>query len=233
MNPPLLALNGIIRRYGAITAVGRINVTVAAGQRLAITGPNGAGKSTLLGLIDGTVTATSGKVIYDGTDITTWPTHRRARAGIARVFQHPQVAARHTVLGNILLGVHRHHRTGTALLPPRRAAARLMREMTLHLADQTGLRTVGTHLAGHLSYGHRRQLDLAMALAGQPRLLLLDEPTAGLSDHETERITRMLSALPDTMTVLIVEHDPAVAARITTTTLQLNAGQPTAEGGPA
>ncbi|MEU8007226.1 ATP-binding cassette domain-containing protein [Catellatospora sp. NPDC049111] len=230
---PLLDLSGVIRRYGSLTALGRLNLTVTAGQRLAITGPNGAGKSTLLGLIDGTIAATSGKVHYDGIDITAWSTHRRARAGIARVFQHPHVSARHTVLGNILLGVHRHHRTGTRVLPLSPAAARLLRELALDLADQTGLRAVATHLAGHLSYGHRRQLDLAMALACRPRLLLLDEPTAGLSPDETARLTTLLAALPDTLTVLIVEHDADVVARIATSTLHLDAGQSRPRGGAA
>ncbi len=221
----LLHLHGISRRYGTLTALNTVTLTVHPGDRLAITGPNGAGKSTLLGVIDGTIAATHGTVTLDGRDITRWPVHRRAAAGITRVFQHPMIADRHTVLGNVLVAVRRRQRLAHRSFPLRPAVARILAAWSLDILGQAGLHDRAHTPAGQLAYGHRRQLDLAIALANQPQVLLLDEPTAGLSAAETEHITSLLRQLPTTLTVVLVEHDPDVVNAIATRAVTLQDGR--------
>jgi branched-chain amino acid transport system ATP-binding protein len=222
----LLQLSEVTCQYGSVRAVDRLELIVSPGERLAITGPNGAGKSTVLGLVDGTVAATAGAVRFCGRTITTWPVHRRAAAGIARVFQHPMIAPRHTALGNILLAVRRADGLGLRLKPHRPAVARLMANCSLDILARAGLADQAHTLAAHLSYGHLRQLDLAIALALEPRLLLLDEPTAGLSATETARIVALLQQLPSALTVILVEHDHEVVEAVATRTLTLHQGRP-------
>jgi len=229
----LLRLDALTRRYGHLTALHAVTLTVNTGDRLAVTGPNGAGKSTLLGLIDGTISPSNGVVSFAGRDITAWSADRRARAGIARVFQHPQVSRRHTVVGNISLALYQSSRLGSRLLPSRRSTADLMRDWARDLGQQVGLDSLYDTTAGQLAYGHLRQLDLAMALASQPSLLLLDEPTAGLSPAEADRVTALIRALPATLAVLLIEHDPQIVAALATRTLRLRHGSHDTSEAPA
>jgi len=223
-----LRLDNVTHRYGNLVTVREVTLAVDYGQRLSLRGPNGAGKSTVLNLIDGSLTPASGRIRYGGMDITAWPAHRRAAAGIARVPQQPQSAGRLSVRANILLAARRHQHHGLRMVALPRAMARLLDERAYELAAWVGLTGFADVPAGMLSYGNRRQLDLAIALACSPALLLLDEPTAGLSPDETAAITGLLERLPRSVAYVLVEHDSVVADRTTSVAVHLD-GQPPAE----
>ncbi|WP_051366889.1 ATP-binding cassette domain-containing protein [Hamadaea tsunoensis] len=222
----LLHVDRVTHRYDNLVTVDNLSLPLEYGQRLALRGANGSGKTTLLSLIDGTLTPASGRIMFAGNDITTWPPHRRAAFGIARVFQTPQAAARLSVRANILLGVRQHRHQGLKALPMTAAMARELDANAYEIAAWVGLTGLADVPAGLLSYGHRRQLDLAMALAIEPVLLLLDEPTAGLSPDETVIITGLLRDLPPRIAYVLVEHDTVVADRTTTAAVRLG---PTAD----
>ncbi|HCT76859.1 MAG TPA: ABC transporter ATP-binding protein [Micromonosporaceae bacterium] len=214
----LLCLDSVSHRFGALPVLGPLTLKLEIGARHAIAGPNGAGKSTLLNVIDGSLTCAGGEVILSGGRITRLPAHKRAQLGISRVFQQPQLSGRHTARGNVLLALARRHRLGPPMWPLRKQ--RQLETRAAEFLAQTGLSAVAERPAGALSYGQRRQLELTVALAAEPKLLLLDEPTAGLSTHDTEVVVDLLRALPASITLLIVEHDEhvlnAIATSITT-----------------
>jgi branched-chain amino acid transport system ATP-binding protein len=226
----LLTLAGVTRRYGALAAVDRLDLTVAPGARHAVIGPNGAGKTTLLGLIAGTVTPSEGRITLGSTDITRADQTRRSRLGIARTFQQPAVLDTLTVLDNVSLAAWRHSEL-RGLWGPRR-----YRELGRHCLDHldlVGAAHLAAETAGRLSHGQKRLVEIAAALASRPRLLLLDEPAAGLTEEDTGRLVSVLSQLPDAVAVVLVEHDldfvSALAGRVTV----LHAGRSIAEGTPA
>ncbi|GAB3874186.1 ABC transporter ATP-binding protein [Dactylosporangium cerinum] len=196
----LLAVDGLGRRYGDLAALDGVDLRVAPGDRLGLIGPNGAGKSTLLNLIAGSLRPTSGRIHFDGRDITRLAPARRARLGIGRTHQHPAVWASLPALDNVLVAARLpwgRFRAGRRAKP---------REHARELLAGVGLTGVEQTLAGALSHGQRRQLELAMALAGEPRLLLLDEPAAGLAPAEVEVLASLLASLPLTVAILLVEH---------------------------
>ncbi|WP_326564408.1 ABC transporter ATP-binding protein [Micromonospora peucetia] len=195
-----LVATGLRHAYGRLTVLDLDAFTVAPGDRHAVIGPNGAGKSTLLDLLAGTTRVQAGAITYNGQVITRRGAAWRARTGIGRTFQHPIVYPDLTVLDCVRMGGwhHRHH--------PDRTPAEVLE--IVGLADHAG------QLAVTLSHGHRRMLDLAVALAGQPRVLLLDEPAAGLTDTETSRLLDILGGLPGWMAVVLVEHHMDVVAAL-------------------
>ncbi|MFJ6236937.1 ABC transporter ATP-binding protein [Streptomyces griseus] len=227
--PPVLDLARLTRRYGAFTAVDDVGLRLPAGARHAVIGPNGAGKTTLLNLIAGTDRPDHGTITLDGTDITRTPTAGRSRLGIARSFQQPSVIRELSVLDNIVLAGWPHH-------PKRRGAWRSPSRYRLHTASAAShLKTVGLADLAHrpaatLSHGQRRMLDLAAALAGRPRLLLLDEPAAGLTDDDIGRLLAILDALPPHVAVILVEHHVEVVAQVCSTVTVLAAGRTIATG---
>ncbi|WP_018252940.1 ATP-binding cassette domain-containing protein [Salinispora mooreana] len=226
MTGALLRLVTVSRSYGARRAVNEVSVELPPGARHAIIGPNGAGKSTLLHLVAGTLRPTSGRIHYAGHDISGWPAHRRARAGIARTWQHPALARPLTAVQNVLLAVPGQRLA--ALRPQRRAVT------AAHAAlAQVGLAKLAERPAGQLAYGDQRRLEIAVALAAAPRLLLLDEPSAGLAAEEITRLTELIRALPDDMTVLLVDHNLDFVAAVATTVTVLHHGQHIATGTPA
>ncbi|EST26617.1 hypothetical protein N566_23715 [Streptomycetaceae bacterium MP113-05] len=226
----MLQATGLTRRYGALTAVDDVTLRLPAGARHAVIGPNGAGKTTLLGLLAGTERPDRGSVVLDGTDVSRRSPSRRSALGIARSFQQPHVVTGSSALDNVVLALWRHH-------PERRAAWRRparLRKLTdsaLHHLDTVGLADLARLPAGSLSHGQRRLLDLASALAADPRLLLLDEPAAGLTDDDVDRLLRVLGALPRSVTVLLVEHHTEFVAQLTETATVLASGRVVAEGG--
>jgi len=192
----VLVVENLGRRYGELAALDGVGLRVEAGARHALIGPNGAGKSTLLNLIAGGLRPTAGRIHFAGRDVTRLAPARRARLGIGRTHQHPAVWSTLSAVDNVLVA-------------GRRPWGRLRRggkERARELLAAVGLAPAAGTPAGALSHGQRRQLELAMALAGEPRLLLLDEPAAGLAPPEVELLAGLLAALPQTVAVLLVEH---------------------------
>ncbi|MCM1968196.1 ABC transporter ATP-binding protein [Streptomyces sp. G1] len=225
----LLELRGASRHFGSFRALDEVDLTVRAGARHAIIGPNGAGKSTLFGLISGTLPATAGTIHVDGRDVTRLPVHRRVGLGVAATFQHSSLFLRETVLENVLLAVVR--RTGSRF--GSRAASRAAALAKAHeLLDRVGLPSRHGLTAAELSHGERRQLEVAVALGTEPRLLLLDEPAAGMSPAETARLTELIAALPREVTVLLIEHDLDMVFELADTVTVMHLGRHLKTGSP-
>lgn len=227
----LLELEEVARSFGSLRAVDQVSLRVAPGARHAVIGPNGAGKSTLFNLIGGSLRASSGAIRFDGRDITRMPEHRRARLGIARTFQHSSVFLRETALENVLLGVARHAGVGGSVTRAALGRWRLL-DRCLELLDTVGLASRHAAPAGSLSHGERRQLEVAMALGAEPRLLLLDEPAAGMSVAETAGFTELVAGLPEHVTVLLIEHDLDVVFELADRITVLHLGRSLATGTP-
>lgn len=224
-----LRLEDIGRRFGELHAVQEVSLNVADGSRHAVIGPNGAGKSTLFSLVAGTLAPTSGRVRIFGRDVTRLSDHRRARLGVAKTFQHSSVFASMGVLDNVVLAASR--RIGGAGRPwgrHRRPVLDAARD-ALHRA---GLDDRGAEPAGALSHGERRQLEVAIAFAQRPRLMLLDEPTAGMSAAETGRFVQLIENLPAEITVLMIEHDLDVVFSLATEVTVLHLGRLLDSGPP-
>ncbi|MEO7447784.1 MAG: ABC transporter ATP-binding protein [Humibacillus sp.] len=201
-----LELHGVGQTFGSLKAVDDVSFTVAPGTRHAVIGPNGAGKSTLFSLIAGTRRPTSGTVVLDATDITAMPEPVRVRCGLVRSFQHSSLFLSQTTVHNVALAVQRRLGSQWSMLRPLRLRADVLDEAgsiltRLGLGDRSG------SLAGSLSHGERRQLEVAVALGADPSLLLLDEPAAGMSPADTERFKQIVLDLPGHVTVMLVEHD--------------------------
>ena len=215
----LLELRGLGRRYGGLDALRDVSLELPVGARHAVIGANGAGKTTLFHLIAGSTRPTSGQVIYDQRDITRMSPAARARRGIGRTFQHPAVFGRLTVSANIALAI-----TGTPFHP-----ARVQQQVTTALCAADLTEHADTP-ARDLSYGHRRRLELAIALAARPRLLLLDEPSAGLDPAEVTRLVDTIRGLPNDVTILLVDHHLDFIWDIADTVTVLDHGQHLATG---
>jgi branched-chain amino acid transport system ATP-binding protein len=214
----LLHIEDLTKRFGGVVASDRISLAVAAGELHAIIGPNGAGKTTLIGELTGEVAPDAGRIRFDGRDITPLPTYRRSALGLARSFQITSLFPDFTALDNVALAVQAHAghsfrfwrdaRTESALRQAARAAL-----------DRVGLASRADVTVSKLSHGEHRQLEIAMALATGPRMLLLDEPMAGMGPEESARMVAMLRELKRELTILLVEHDMeavfALADRIT------------------
>jgi branched-chain amino acid transport system ATP-binding protein len=227
----ILELEGVGRRYGELHAVDSVSLAVDAGARYALIGPNGAGKTTLFGLISGTVRATSGRIRLDGRDVTRLGTHRRTRLGMGRTFQHSSLFDGMTARENLAVAAQRAlGHAHQAVLPASR-----FRDVTQRaeaLLELVGLAEHGDVETASISYGHRRQLEVALALATEPKVLLLDEPTAGMSRDEAARFMALIGGLPDALTIMIVEHDMDVVFGLANRIAVLDAGRLIADGSP-
>jgi branched-chain amino acid transport system ATP-binding protein len=188
-----LHLDRLTHRYGQVTTIDDLTLHLPTGARHAVIGPNGAGKTTLLHLIAGTRTPNPGRILFHGTDITRWQADRRARHGIARTFQHPGVIADLTVAQNLTLATPRH-------------SSRRPAEVVAGILDRISLTVDPGARAGRLSYGQQRLLEIGMALAGRPQLLLLDEPSAGLSPADITHLATVLHQLAEQTTIILVDH---------------------------
>jgi branched-chain amino acid transport system ATP-binding protein len=200
----LLEVDDVTRVYGGLRAVDAVDLRVDAGARHGLIGPNGAGKSTLFKLILGAESVSAGRVRFDGSDITGVAEHQRVRLGIAQTFQHSSLFAALDCRENVLLALQR--RSGDARRFLRRRPPALA-DAADELLARVGLEGAGDRVVAALSHGEQRQLEVAVALAAEPRLLLLDEPAAGMSPAETERLATILEGLDPELAVLIVEHD--------------------------
>ncbi len=205
-----LEVDKLSHSFGGLTALSDVNLAVAPGERLAIIGPNGAGKTTLFNIITGILGPSAGRIRLFGRDVTRLPTHRRAQLGLARTFQITTLFPRLTVLESVLLAVQGLDPVRFTLHRRRAAYGHLLERAESLLADW-GLADRARQVTGQLSYGEQRQVELILALAGAPKVLLLDEPTAGLSPAETASVAEMIGRFSRDTTILLIEHDMDVA----------------------
>ena len=229
---PVLELREVRKDYGSLKAVAGVSLAVRAGARQAIIGPNGAGKSTLLDLVSGTTRVSGGRVLFRGADVTGLAEHRRARLGIAKTFQRSNLFDGLPAADNVMIAVQR--RAGVARRWLRPAGDfTVVAARAAELLELVGLGGRAGVEAGQLSHGERRQLEMAIALAGEPALLLLDEPTAGMSRSESDAFVGLVAALPAALSVLLIEHDLDVVFAVAGTITVMAAGSVIAEGPPA
>ncbi len=229
---PILHLRGVGRRFGGLRAVADVTLAVKPGERRAILGPNGAGKTTLFNVISGEFPPTEGTIELFGRDVTNQPARLRARSGLSRTFQTSRLLLGLSVDDNLylaVLGAGRGH-----LLPVRLPRLeRRLRERARATAEAIGLADRLGTLVRELSHGERRQLEVGMAQASSPKLMMLDEPAAGLSPAERNKLTNQLMALDPNVTLILIEHDMDVALRIAQWVTMMHDGRIVVEGSPA
>jgi len=228
---PLLRLEHVSRSFGALAALNRVSLAVEARERRAIIGPNGAGKTTLFNVIAGALRPTDGEVVFAGASITGLPVHAVARRGLARSFQRTNLFPRLTVNENLRLAAAAREPGSYDVL----GSVRRYPGPFAHARDVAHAVALAGRLdtpAGQLSYGEQRQLEVGVALATSPTLLLLDEPTAGMSPEETTAMTRLLERLPRDVTLLIIEHDMDVVFSLADRITVLHYGEVLTEGTP-
>jgi branched-chain amino acid transport system ATP-binding protein len=227
---PTLRLRGVGRRFGGLHAVRDVDLEVAEGERRTILGPNGAGKTTLFNVICGDFPATAGTVELFGQDVTHMPARARTRMGLARTYQQSRLLAGLTVEDNIylsVLGVHGGH-----LRPVKMPRDSEYRERAREAARRAAIDHKLSEICGPLSHGEHRQVALAIALAAEPRMLMLDEPCSGLSRGERQLLTELLLALGREITLIVIEHDMDVALRVAERVTMMHDGCVIVEGTP-
>ena len=224
-----LTVAAVSRSFGGLTALSNVDLSLEPGERHAIIGPNGAGKTTLFNLIAGELAPTAGRISVFGQDVTRLPPERRAALGLARTFQVNTLFPNLTATENVLLAVQ-----GTTPIKLRLhrpiESYRHLYERASALLDSVGLSGKGPIIVKTLSHGEQRQLEIALALAGNPRILLLDEPTAGLSPSESQRLVRLLKRLERALTLLVIEHDMDVVFEVAERITVLHDGKVIADG---
>ncbi len=229
----LLAVDDVTRRFGRLDAVNGVSMVVEPGELRAVIGPNGAGKTTFFNMVSGMLAPTSGRIYFLGRDVTPLAPHARVGLGIARTFQTTEIFPELTVAENVRIaievtrGARLHVRAG-------RRAEREVRERLAELLELGGLAPRADRLVGELSHGDQRATEIAMALALEPKLLLLDEPTAGMSDHETWTIAQLVGRLHRErgLGMILIEHDMRVIFQLADRITVLQAGAVLAEGSP-
>ncbi|MGN6468932.1 MAG: ABC transporter ATP-binding protein [Rhizobiaceae bacterium] len=222
----LLETRGLSRSFGGLKAVDRVDFALSAGEIRAVIGPNGAGKTTFVSLLSGRIAPSSGSVVFEGEDITALPAHRRVRRGIAYTFQITSIFPRLTVFDNVALSVQR------ALLHEGSLGAANLRRGAMEALERTGLADRARDISGNLAYGHQRLLEVAMGLALKPRLLILDEPTQGLSDGEIEGFVGLVRRIAEDATVLLIEHNMPLVMQLAHRITVFDRGRILAEGTP-
>ena len=234
----LLEIKGLCRFFGGIKAVCDLDAHIEEGKITSLIGPNGAGKTTAFNLVTGLLPVSTGKIYFHGTDITSLPSYKIVSLGIARTFQNIRIFSNMTVLENVMVGVHSLTRKGffsTALkLPGVKSEERYIHEEAHRQLAFVGLDNAASINAGNLPFGQQRVLEIARALASRPRLLLLDEPAAGLNSQETIKLCELIKKIRDNgITVFIVEHDMELVMTISDTVLVLNNGCLITSGKPS
>jgi branched-chain amino acid transport system ATP-binding protein len=228
----MLRLDNVRKAFGGLVVTDNVSLHVAPGERRAIIGPNGAGKTTLFNLISGVLPVQSGQIWLGERDVTRLAMPERAQLGLGRTFQRNNLFLELPVLENVRLAVqHRHGLSGRLFAPVARYNA--VADEAQQLLEQVGLGERASELASALAYGQQRALEIALALAMRPQLLLLDEPTAGMSPAETGQMIELIAALPRTLTLLIIEHDMDAVFRLADRVTVLSFGRVLAEGSHA
>jgi branched-chain amino acid transport system ATP-binding protein len=230
-NGAILRTEGLTVNFGGLAALNNVSLTVAGGQIRGIIGPNGAGKSTFFNCLTGLLRPTRGRIVFSGEDIAGLPPHVISRKGIARSYQITNILPGATVLENVRIAAQsRHH--NWSMLRHHRAYPDVI-ERARAVLDDVGLRAKEDELASNLSHGEQRNLEIGIALATEPRLLCLDEPTAGMSVAETHVTVELIRRIARGFTILIVEHDMEVVMGLAQVVTVLNYGEVLAEGTPA
>jgi branched-chain amino acid transport system ATP-binding protein len=224
MAQTLLQTENLRKSFGALTAVNGVSLAIEAGSLHSVIGPNGAGKTTLFNLLTGTFPPTSGKIIFDQKDITGTPAHRVAHLGLARSYQRTTVFPALSLLDNVWVSAFATKRSWKGLG---------MNERAFQALSDVGLSDKKDHLAREISHGEQRQLELAIALAAAPRVLLLDEPAAGLSPEETRRMVALVRALKGRYTIVLIEHKIDIIMSVSDRISVMHFGSVIAEGTPA
>jgi branched-chain amino acid transport system ATP-binding protein len=234
----LLTAEAVRKEFGGLVAVNDVDFTIPRDSIVSLIGPNGAGKTTFFNMITGVYKPTAGSVFLDGEDITSKPPHAVTERGIGRTFQNIRLFQEMTVIENVLVGMHCRLKAGVlggVLRGPRtRREEREARERARELLSFCGLARKEDQYSRHLAYGDQRRLEVARALATQPKLLLLDEPVAGMNPQESLDFTGFVARLPETrnLTVLLIEHDMKVVMNVSDRVTVLEFGQKIAEGTP-
>jgi branched-chain amino acid transport system ATP-binding protein len=237
--PDLLVATNVRKEFGGLTAVNDLDFTIPERSIVSLIGPNGAGKTTFFNMLTGLYKPTSGTILFDDHDVTDRPPHAITKLGVGRTFQNIRLFPQMTALENVLVGMHSRLKggiLGAILGTPRvRREEREATDRARDLLRYVGLTRSEDNLAENLAYGDQRRLEVARALATEPKLLLLDEPTAGMNPHETATFTSFVSRLRDErkLTVLLIEHDMKVVMGVSERVTVLDYGEKIAEGPPA
>src|SRR5258706_14775051 len=228
----MLELRGVSKRFGGVVATDEVTLDVVRGEVHALIGPNGAGKTTLIGQISGVLPTDMGRIVFNGADITRLTTHARVRAGLARSYQITSIFRRFSVLDNLALAVQARSGSSFSLWRPLRTEQALFDEAAT-IGAEIGLQEKLNHPAATLAHGEQRALEVGLALATRPQLVLLDEPMAGMGPEESESMIVLLERIRARTTVLLVEHDMDAVFRLADRISVLVSGRVIATGAPA
>ncbi|MES2484127.1 MAG: ABC transporter ATP-binding protein [Pseudomonadota bacterium] len=232
---PTLLLDGVGRRFGGLPAVDDLSISVPPGTITGLIGPNGAGKTTVVNLIMGILKLSSGRILFNNQDVSQVEAPALARAGMARTFQNIRLVTEGTVLDNVLSGFHIHQQSGfwsnLLGLPSARAEQAAHRDQAMALLRRFGMAHLAEHRAGTLSYGHQRRIEMMRALATQPKLLLLDEPVAGMNDTEAAELGHIFSEVAaEGVAILLIEHNMRFVTQICSHLYVVASGRLIAQG---
>ncbi|MCP4936095.1 MAG: ABC transporter ATP-binding protein [bacterium] len=228
----LLTVTNLTKHFGGLAALASVSMTVEVGERRAIIGPNGAGKSTFFNLIAGELLPTSGQVQLEGQDITKLPVNERANLGLGHTFQRNNLFLGLTTFENVYLAVQHHQGITKNIFKPAGQFSQVTAQTT-EILQRVGLLEQQHEVVSTLAYGQQRALEVALALATEPKVLLLDEPTAGMSPAETTEMAQLIENLPHSLTMMIVEHDMDVVFSLANKITVLHYGQKISNGTPA
>lgn len=220
---PILQTFDLTKRYAGIVATNSVNFELEAGRIHALIGPNGAGKTTFVGLLSGRIEASAGRVEFEGIDVTKMPAHERIKMGMAYTFQITSIFSKLSVYDNVALAARMH--TGSK--------PSAIRKRVKSVLKQIGIDAMERQIAGDLSYGHQRLLEIAMGLSQSPKLFIMDEPTQGLSDPEIQHYKSLVKELAGDTTILLIEHNMDVVMSTADDITVLNQGQVLAQGSPS
>ena len=231
--PPILQVDGLSHRFGDFVVLKEVSLAVREGSLTALIGPNGAGKTTFYNLVSGRYTPTAGTITFDGTDITGRPAHRLVELGLLRSFQITNIFSHLSVIDNVIVPLTLRHKKGFRFWT-RLDRDRSLREQAERILDLVGLRDEAQRPAHELAYGDKRLVEIAIVLARQPRLVLLDEPTAGMNPEETERMVQLIKdlAINSGTTFFLTEHDMNVVFSVASYIYVLHQGELLAQGTP-
>jgi branched-chain amino acid transport system ATP-binding protein len=227
----MLELRGVCKRFGGVVATDDVTLDVVRGEVHALIGPNGAGKTTLIGQISGVLATEMGRIVFNGADVTRLTTHARVRAGLARSYQITSIFRRFSVLDNLALAVQARSGSSFSLWRPLRVEHALFHEATA-IAGEIGLADKLHHAAATLAHGEQRALEVGLALATRPQLVLLDEPMAGMGPQESARMIALIEKMRAQVTMLLVEHDMDAVFRLANRISVLVNGRLIATGAP-